>query len=509
MTVLRLILGDQLNPLHTWFEHPNPGVVYTLMEMRQETDYVLHHAQKIIGIFAAMRDFASYLGERGHRVHYLSIDHPDNSQSLHSNLDNLIAQYSVQRFEYQLPDEWRLDQQLQDYCQNLSIITQACDSEHFYTHRDEAGQLFGSRDHWLMEMFYRRMRINHRILLDENQRPLGGKWNYDQDNRKAWPGAPAVSGDTRVRHDHSELWNTVSAAGVSSFGDADADNFPWPLNRNEALGQLDAFINSDLPYFGDFQDAMSRRSWRLFHSLLSFALNTKMLNPREVVSRAETAYHLGHVSLASAEGFIRQIIGWREYVRGVYWAKMPNYATHNYFDHDRALPGWFWNGNTRMNCLAAAIGQSLQYAYAHHIQRLMLIGNFGLLAGLSPEALHRWYLGVYIDAFEWVELPNTLGMSQFADGGLLATKPYVSGAAYINRMSDYCKGCHYNKTSRSSDNACPFNTLYWHFLIRHQDKLSLNPRLGMVYKNLQRFDAAERDSITRHAESILANLEDV
>ena len=506
MTVLRLILGDQLNPLHSWFEYADPEVIFTLMEMRQETDYVVHHAQKIIGIFAAMRDFASYLTDRGHQVHYLSIDHADNRQSLGANLDDLIARYSVQRFEYQLPDEWRLDQQLQNYCQNLSISSQSCDSEHFYTQRHEAEQLFGSRKHWLMEMFYRRMRIKYGILLEENQRPIGGKWNFDQDNRKAWTGAPAVFADNRVRHNHSAIWHTVCAAGVNSFGDADAEDFRWPLNRAEALVQLDQFIISGLPYFGDFQDAMSRKSWRLFHSLLSFALNTKMLNPREVISRAETAYMNGSVPLASAEGFIRQIIGWREYVRGLYWAKMPAYATQNYFNHQRTLPSWFWNGETHMNCLAAAIGQSLQYAYAHHIQRLMLIGNFGLLAGLSPVELHRWYLGVYIDAFEWVELPNTLGMSQFADGGLLATKPYVSSAAYINRMSDYCKGCRYDRTVRSTDNACPFNTLYWHFFIRNQDKLSHNPRLSMVYRNLNRFDTTERESITRHAEAILENL---
>lgn len=509
MTVLRLVLGDQLNPSHSWFEHADHNVIYTLMEIRQETDYVLHHAQKIIGIFAAMRDFARHLTDEGHRVHYLTIDDADNRQSLPVNLDGLIALYSVQRFEYQLPDEWRLDSQLHTYCQKLPIASQACDSEHFYTRREESAQLFGSRQHWLMEPFYRRMRVKHNSLLDENQRPLGGKWNFDQDNRKAWPGAPAVLTDTRARHDHSALWHAIGRSGVRSFGDADADDFRWPLNRNEALQQLDEFIANGLPYFGDFQDAMSRRSWRLFHSLLSFALNTKMLNPREMVTRAEMAYRQGQVPLASVEGFIRQIIGWREYVRGVYWAKMPDYAAHNYFKHDRVLPAWFWTGETRMNCLAAAIGQSLQYAYAHHIQRLMVIGNFALLAGLAPDAVHRWYLGVYIDAFEWVELPNTLGMSQFADGGLLATKPYVSSAAYIDRMSDYCKGCRYDKKARSGDNACPFNTLYWHFFMNHRDKLSRNPRLGLVYRNLDRFETAERESIARHANTILQDLDRV
>jgi deoxyribodipyrimidine photolyase-related protein len=358
-----------------------------------------------------------------------------------------------------------------------------------------------------MEMFYRRMRVKHSVLLEESQRPVGGQWNYDHDNRKAWLGSPSVPVDNRPRHDHSALWQSIVTAGVRSFGDVDADDFHWPLNRAQALRQLDDFIAHSLPHFGNFQDAMSRRSWRLFHSLLSFALNTKMLNPREVVARTEAAYWDDHVPLAAAEGFIRQILGWREYVRGVYWTKMPDYATSNYLGHDRPLPEWFWTGDTQMNCLAVAIGQSLQYAYAHHIQRLMVIGNFALLAGLAPDAVHRWYLGVYIDAFEWVELPNTLGMSQFADGGLLATKPYVSSAAYIDRMSDYCKGCRYDKKVRTGDHACPFNALYWDFFMRHRDKLNHNSRLRMVYRNLDRFSAVERDSITQRAELILFDLD--
>lgn len=240
----------------------------------------------------------------------------------------------------------------------------------------------------------------------------------------------------------------------------------------------------------------------MFHSLLSFALNTKMLDPREVVARADAAWRAGCVSLATAEGFIRQIIGWREYIRGFYWAHMPEYVEQNVFDHTRALPGWFWNGQTRMRCLAHAIGQSLEQAYAHHIQRLMVIGNFALLAGLDPAGVHRWYLGVYVDAFEWVELPNTLGMSQFADGGLLATKPYVSSAAYIDRMSDYCKGCHYDKKLRTGERACPYNSLYWDFFARNTGRLSRNPRLGMVYRQLAKMDEATRRSFQERADEL-------
>ena len=484
MTMLRLILGDQLNPLHHWFAVADDEVVYVLMEVRQETDYVLHHAQKILAIFAAMRDFSSQLKAAGHRVHYLFIDDAENRQSLPANLDALIARYSASAFEYQAPDEWRLDQQLADYALQLAIPGRMVDSEHFYSRRDDAAQLFAGRKQWLMEHFYRQMRLRHRVLIDALGKPVGGQWNFDHDNRKAWPGLPREPADWRTEHDHSALWQTIVQAGVASFGEGQAERFAWPLNRDEALQHLDHFVEQAMPHFGDFQDALTFRAWRLFHSLLSFALNSKMLNPREVVAKAVTAYESGAVPLAAAEGFIRQIIGWREYVRGVYWAGMPGYEAQNFFAHQAPLPHWFWSGETRMRCVSHAIRQSLEYAYAHHIQRLMVIGNFALLAGLDPQALHRWYLGIYIDAFEWVELPNTVGMSQYADGGKLATKPYVSSAAYIDRMSDYCKSCHYDKKARLGDQACPFNALYWDFFARNSEKLSANPRLAIVYRQL-------------------------
>ena len=489
-TTIRLILGDQLNTLHSWFMQPRDDVQFVMMEMRQETDYVLHHSQKIIAIFAGMRDFARQMTEGGHQVHYLAIDDPANLQSLSSNLDRLIAHYRAGSLEYQEPDEWRLDQQLADYAQQQSIPCQMVDSEHFYTRRDEAAALFVGRKKWLMEHFYRQMRVKHGVLIEADNKPVGGQWNYDHDNRKSWPGLPCEPADGRIRHDHSALWQTIEAAGVKSFGRPNAEQFPWPLNRDEALQQLDDFVANGLPHFGQFQDAMSSKAWRLFHSMLSFALNTKMIGPGEVVVKAEAAWRTDRVPVAAAEGFIRQILGWREYIRGVYWSHMPEYAEHNEFKHDRPLPTWFWTGQTKMRCLSIAISQSLEEAHAHHIQRLMVIGNFALLAGLDPGAVHHWYLGVYIDAFEWVELPNTLGMSQFADGGLLATKPYVSSAAYIDRMSDYCKGCYYDKKIRLGERACPYNALYWDFFARNEKHLGTNPRLGMVYQQLRKMEGA-------------------
>ena len=506
-TTLRLVLGDQLNPQHSWFNALNPNVVYVLMEVRQETDYVLHHAQKILAIFAAMRDFARQLTEAGHRVHYLAIDSADNTQSITANIDYLLKHYHATAFEYQAPDEWRLDHRLAEYTKQLGVDCRMVDSEHFYTARDEAAQIFKTRRQWLMEHFYRQMRIKHDVLMGEDGKPAGGQWNYDHDNRKAWPGTPLEPADFRLQHDHAALWQSIVAAGVKSFGEPNASQFAWPLNRAEALQQLDAFVLHALPNFGDFQDAMSTKAWRLFHSLISFALNTKMLNPAEVVDKTLQASGDGHVPLAAAEGFIRQILGWREYVRGVYWANMPGYEAHNYFGHTLPLPAWFWTGQTRMRCLSHAIGQSLQQAHAHHIQRLMVIGNFALLAGLNPAEVHRWYLGIYIDAFEWVELPNTLGMSQFADGGLLATKPYVSSAAYIDRMSDYCKGCHYDKKQRIGERACPYNALYWDFFARNQNRLGGNPRLGMVYMQLKKMDADAKAAIALQGSEMRAKLD--
>jgi deoxyribodipyrimidine photolyase-related protein len=504
---LRLLLGDQLNPQHSWFATIDPGVVYVLMEVRQETDYVLHHAQKILAIFAGMRNLARHLRSAGHRVRYVAIDDASNRQSIPDNLAALVQHYGATSLEYQQPDEWRLDTQLAQWCAAQPFTTRVVSSEHFLTTRTEVAETFEGRKQWLMEHFYRRMRKRTRLLMDAAGEPEGGQWNFDHDNRKPWPGTPATPRDARPTHDHSALWATIEAAGVKSFGNPQAAALRWPLNRAEALACLQHFIDTTLPQFGDFEDAMSTNSPRLFHSLLSFALNTKMLHPQEVLQAAQAAYHAGTAPLHAVEGFVRQILGWREYVRGIYWAHMPGYDQRNALGHNTPLPQWFWSGNTRMRCMQHAVGQSLDTAYAHHIQRLMVIGNFALLAGLDPAAVHRWYLGVYIDAFEWVEVPNTLGMSQFADGGLLATKPYVSSAAYIDRMSDYCKGCHYDKKQKLGDKACPYNALYWDFFDRNKATLGNNFRLGMVYRQLDKMQGDALDAIRVQAQGLRGRLD--
>ena len=514
-TCLRLILGDQLNPTHSWFDQVDGDVVYVLMEVRSETDYVLHHAQKVLGIFAAMRALSAQLQASGHRVHYITIDDADNQHDIPANLELVAQRCGATQVQCQAPDEWRLDALLHAWRDQTTLQVTSVSSEHFLTDRLDVQQQFVGKKSWLMETFYRAMRVKHGVMLEDGNKPLGGKWNFDASNRQNWHGPntkhadPAEPEDVRPIHNHAKLWSSIQSAGVKTFGNAQAAAFRWPVNRDEALAQLGHFVQHVLPNFGRYQDAMHTDTWRLFHALISFGLNVKMLSPLEVIRRAEQALQEGVASIEAVEGFIRQILGWREYVRGVYWANMPGYDERNALDNHKNLPQWFWTGHTKMRCMQHTIGQSLEHAYAHHIQRLMVIGNFALLAGVSPQQVHQWYLGVYIDAFEWVELPNTVGMSQYADGGLLATKPYVSSAAYIDRMSNYCKGCHYNKSEKVGNKACPFNALYWDFFARHRDRLGNNFRLGMVYKNLDRMTPEQQAAIAQQAHRVVGNLDNL
>jgi len=505
---LRLILGDQLNSGHSWFKTVDEKTVYVMMEMRQETDYVMHHIQKVLAFFAAMREFARRLQENGHRLNYIKLDDPDNAQSLTANLEKIIQQEKIERFEYQLPDEYRLDQQLRQFVSSLAIPSEAVDTEHFLTSRSAVAEFFEGKKQYLLESFYRMMRKKWNILL-ENGKPAGGAWNFDRENRRPYDGKVAVPEPLLFRNEVRDLRRLLVKQQVRTFGMIEDDILIWPVNRQQALDLLDFFIMNGLPFFGRYEDAMSKQHWSLFHARLSFALNTKMLHPMETVEAALRVWEQNKtgVSLAQIEAFVRQVIGWREFMRGVYWAQMPDYAKMNYFDHNRKLPHYYWDGETRMQCLRCCIGQSLRYAYAHHIQRLMITGNFALLAGVHPDEVDAWYMGIYIDAIQWVEITNTRGMSQFADGGRIATKPYVSSAQYIQKMSDYCVGCHYDPQKKYGDRACPFNSFYWAFYARHRKKLSNNPRIGMMLRILDRFSDQERAKILQQAEVYLANLE--
>lgn len=500
--ILRLILGDQLNENHSWFKSQDSDVTYVLMEIRQETDYVKHHIQKVAAFFAAMRAFNERLRQLGHRVIYLHLDDRENHQSIAENVADLVRREKFTHFGYLLPDEYRLDVQLRQLGEGLNVPVTAADTEHFLTDRKELKRLFQGKKRFLMESFYRRMRKRFDILM-ENDGPAGGQWNYDQKNRRAYDQHIPIPGPLLFRNDVTEICRTIDRSGVSTFGQVEPEHLIWPINRKQGLEMLTAFVADGLPNFGTYQDAMAVANWHLFHSRLSFALNAKMLHPLEIIDAAIGAWEdkKANIEIQQVEGFIRQILGWREFMRGVYWAMMPGLESMNFFGHNEKLPDFYWTAETRMKCLHAAVGQSLRYAYAHHIQRLMVTGNFALLAGVDPEAVDQWYLGVYIDAVQWVELPNTRAMSQFADGGLVATKPYVSSAKYIRKMSDYCDACEYLWQKRHGSKACPFNCFYWAFFERHRERLRRNPRVAMMYRTWDRMQEKEKKRVLRQAET--------
>ena len=497
--ILRLILGDQLNPKHSWFDSPREDVVYALFESEEELRYAPHHRQKMLAFLHGMQRLAHKLESEGHRVAYWTLDDPRQQGSLRANLEALRAELEqsgqMVSIEYQEPDEWRLSE-------SLKGIGTCVPSEHFLTERSTVANQFAGKKTFLMESFYRVMRQKWNVLLNAAGQAEGGAWNFDSDNRSKWDPKQSVPAEWRAHHNLSALNERLNRHGIPSWGAASAEDFPWPADRTEALCILDHFIEHLLPLFGRFQDSLAEDQDFLFHSRLSFALNTKMLGPLEVVQRAEQAYRQDpqRVPLAAAEGFIRQILGWREYIRGIYWAKMPKYQNLNFFNHDRALPDWMFTGKTKMRCLSVAVDQSLRTAYAHHIQRLMVIGNFALLAGLDPSKLDEWYLGIYIDAVEWVELPNTRGMSQFADGGIVGTKPYVSSGSYLNKQGNHCAKCSYSVTEKVGANACPFNSLYWHFHERNRHLLERNPRIGMVYRTWDKMNPDHREALLEQAE---------
>ena len=503
---IRLVLGDQLNHRHSWFAHVSPDVTYVLMEILPETAYVRHHVQKVIGFFLAMRHFAEHLEKQGHTVRYFKLDDPKNLQTFEKNCRALIKELRVKRFEYQLPDEWRVDEQLKTFAaalENENVETGAVDSEHFLSNRYDLKAQFEGKKTFLMESFYRKMRVGHNILMEpDGKTPLFGRWNFDAENRKKMPAGQSVPPVPAFYRDVTELLVMLQASGVQTIGSVETQRFDWPVTRDESLALLENFVRFRLGHFGDYQDALTTRHWLLFHSRLSFSLNIKLLHPLEVVQACVAAWQEkpDEKTYASLEGFVRQILGWREYMRGVYWAKMPEYRDLNFFNHTARLPEFYWTGDTPMRCLSHAVTQSLERAYAHHIQRLMVTGNFALLLGVHPDELDAWYLGIYMDALEWVEITNTRGMSQFADGGIVGTKPYVSSANYIHKMGDYCANCAFDKDKKYGENACPFNSLYWDFYDRHRDKLGNNPRIGMMYKVWDKMVGEEREKILEQAE---------
>lgn len=501
---IRLILGDQLNENHTWFTETDREVCYVMLEMRQETDYVKHHIQKVVGFFAAMRTFARQLENNGHTVIYYTINDPKNTQNIQKNIEHLVELIEATSFAYQLPDEYRLDKQLMEIAKQLSIPTKVYDTEHFLTSRNELTNFYKGKKTMVMEFFYRYMRKKHQYLMVDGQ-PEGGSWNYDKFNRNTWKGDAAPTPYKTDATLAKQIYPQVKAAGIETIGTFDENNFLFAVSRKESLAQLDYFCEHLLQDFGTYQDAMHQDETNLFHARISFSLNIKLIHPAEVIERAITVFRENseRISLSQIEGFVRQILGWREYIRGLYWKEMPHYKQKNELNNFGKLPAFYWTGNTKMNCLKTSIKNSLDNAYAHHIQRLMITGNFALLLQTHPDEVDDWYLGIYADAVEWVQLPNTRGMSQYADGGILATKPYVSSGSYVNKMSNYCAGCSYNKKKRTGEDACPFNSLYWNFLDDKKEALRTNNRMGMMFNLLGKINPEELAEIKERAYKIM------
>ncbi|MBK8958887.1 MAG: cryptochrome/photolyase family protein [Proteobacteria bacterium] len=503
---LILVLGDQLTPTVSSLASGDPAQDRVLMaELDDEACYVRHHKKKLAFLFAAMRHFAEELRGRGWTVDYVKLDAPHPHASFTAALCDAVARHRPQRVRVTAAGEWRVAHMMADWSAQLRLPVDILADHRFLCSPAEFQAWAHGRKQLRMEYFYRDMRRRTGLLMDGEQ-PAGGQWNFDADNRK--PANADLFMPRPRTHPPDAITEEVLALVAARYGEhfGALTPFWFAVTRVDAEAAFAAFVESALPRFGDYQDAMLDGQPFLYHAVIAQYLNCGLLDPLQVCRAAEAAWRAGRVPLNAAEGFIRQIIGWREYVRGIYWLKMPGYERSNHFEHHRPLPDFYWTADTAMHCVKTVVTQTRDEAYAHHIQRLMVTGNFALLAGIDPHALHEWYLSVYADAYEWVELPNTVGMSQFADGGLLASKPYAASGAYIKRMSNYCASCTYDVKQRCGPRACPFNALYWDFIARHRDSLARNPRMAQMVRTYDRFAPDERQRIADSAQAVLANL---
>jgi deoxyribodipyrimidine photolyase-related protein len=504
---LRFILGDQLSMDVSSLAGADKANDAVLMaEVHDEANYVPHHKKKLVFLFSAMRHHAEALREAGFNVIYHRLDSENPCKSFTEALKRAIAEVTPDRVAVTEPGEWRVRQIMEDWTQELDVPVEILPDTRFIASHDIFREWAkDGRKSLRMEYFYREMRRLTGYLMRGGE-PEGGQWNYDSENREGLPHEFEIPKRPFFRPDGitNEVISFVGERFNQNFGDLEP--FDYPVTRKHALTYLDWFIENALPNFGTYQDAMKEGEPLMFHSHLSALINCGLLDPRECCRRAEDAYQSGNAPLNAVEGFIRQIIGWREFIRGIYWLRMPGYGEINALDATRPLPEFFWTANTKMNCLRQAIVETKVNAYAHHIQRLMVIGNFCLLAGLNPKEVQRWYLLVYHDAYEWVEMPNVVGMILYADNGLFASKPYAASGAYIDRMSNYCDGCDYDVSKKVGEKACPFNYLYWDFLDRNAAKLKSNPRIGMIYKTLDRMTDARKREIRTDAARFLASL---
>ena len=504
---LRFVLGDQCSRGLSALDDLDPAHDVVLMaEVMAECTYVKHHPKKIVLVLSAMRHFARALRARGVTVDYVALDDPANTHTLRGELLRAVGRHRPSRIVATECGEWRLETDMRGWQEAAGIETDIRDDTRFLCRRQEFRAWAAGRKGLRMEFFYREMRRRHALLMDADA-PAGGRWNYDADNRKKLP--KGLAGPPVPRFPPDEITAAVMALVAERFPDhfGAVDGFALPVTAQDAATALRDFVQNRLPQFGDWQDTMKAGESTLFHALISTSMNTGLLDPLDACRAAEAAWRSGAAPLNAVEGFIRQILGWREYVRGVYWLYVPDYRHLNGLGATRPLPPFYWTGDTRMNCLHHAIADTKRHAYAHHIQRLMVTGNFALLAGLHPDEVDEWYLIVYADAYEWVEMPNVRGMALHADGGIMGSKPYASSGAYIDRMSDYCRGCHYDVKAAVGDRACPFNALYWDFIARHHDRFAQNNRMAMTVRTLERMDPARLAAIRARAAAFLAAMD--
>lgn len=506
LAVLRVILGDQLSPtLSCLHDIDKDRDTVLLCEVQQEATYVKHHKKKLVFIFSAMRHFAQELRDAGHRVIYHKLDDATAFSRFSDAVIGATQGASFNEIVVTEPSEFRVLEEIKLWPELLNVPVDIRPDTRFLADHSDFETWSAGRKSLRMEYFYREMRKRYMILMDGDQ-PVGDQWNFDSENRKP-PNSTIVIPD-RFHSTPDAITQEVCAMVERLFPDhmGTAAPFHFAVTAEAARAALQQFIDERLTFFGDYQDAMLQDEAWMFHAHIGLYLNTGLLLPLECIAAAEQAYHRGQAPLNAVEGFIRQILGWREFVRGLYWQNMPGYDRLNFFDAQRDLPDFYWTADTRMNCLRQSVQDTIDHAYAHHIQRLMVLGNFALLAGILPAQVNDWFLSVYADAFEWVELPNVSGMALFADGGKLASKPYASGGSYINKMSNYCKGCSYSVTVKNGPKACPFNYLYWDFLDRNRSKLRTNPRVGMMYRVYDRMDANKQQAIRSDAEQFFKDL---
>ena len=506
MTRLVYLLGDQLTrDIASIRGCAKDNTVVLMAELDEETTYVGHHKQKLVFILSAMRHFAEELRQAGWTVDYVELTDPDNSGSFTVELARALERHEIEEVRVVKAGEWRVQAMIDEWPDRFDVPVQIFEDDRFICALSEFQDWADDRKTITMEYFYREMRKKTGLLMRDGE-PEGDRWNFDKENRK--PADTDLFMPQPLKHETDDLTQDVIDLVADRFAEniGTLDHFNFAVTREGSEKVLDHFLKEALPKFGTYQDAMLTGESFLYHAVISPYLNIGFLDPLDVCQRVEAAYRSGDVPLNAAEGFIRQIIGWREFVRGIYWREMPDYRERNFLNADRNLPGFYWTGETDMHCLAEAIGQTIEHAYAHHIQRLMITGNFALLIGADPKQVHEWYLEVYADAYEWVELPNTLGMSQFGDGGLLGTKPYASSGNYINNMSDYCPSCAYDVNKKTGEGACPFNALYWHFLDRNRDKLDGNRRLAMPYRSWDKMSPERQEEYRESARSFLRGL---